>query len=362
MDADQLFSGGYQQARDRFLVAARERGAALETATLPDRVGASGEPLRTDVAVLGGPGAPRALVLISGTHGAEGFAGSALQLAVLRGAVELPAETDLVAVHALNPFGFSHRRRVNEDNVDVNRNFVDHSSPPASPLYARVHDALLPTDWEGPGHRRAQEDLLALAAELGVRGVQAAITSGQYSHPDGLFYGGSTPTWSNQVWRSVVAEQLSGYTEICCIDLHTGLGARGGVEAIFRGGVDPGALGRARRWFGDLLTRSEDGTSSSTSIGGNTTRGLLEGLPPQTVLTAVTGEFGTQQPLLVLRALQADNWLWQRGRDTGPQQRAAIAELMTEAFDPPDPAWRSAVLKVGTRLITKALRGLADID
>lgn len=360
MATEAPFPAMYAAARDRFLTAARERGAAVETVTLPELRGAAGEALHTDVAVVATAGASRALVLVSGTHGAEGPAGSAIQHAVLTGAVPVPPDTDLVAVHALNPFGFSHRRRVNEDNVDVNRNFVEHAAAPVNAGYDLVHPSLVPDDWEGPAHRRAEQALLEHAGRLGLRAVQAAITGGQYLHPDGLFYGGDRPTWSNRTWRRLVREHLRGYTEIAYLDLHTGLGERGRVEPIFRGGRDAGALDRARRWYGPGLTRSEDGTSSSTPIGGNTAHALAEELPAGTVLTAITAEFGTQEPLLVLRALQADNWVWQRGSAAAAGQQEAIARLMAEAFDPPDLRWRSAVVAEGVRVVGLAARGLVS--
>lgn len=102
------------------------------------------------MARIGASRGPCVLVLVSDTHGAEGFAGSACQLRALHEAAwtGLP----VVLVHALNPFGFSHRRRVNEDNIDVNRNFVDHAAVPPDGGYGTLHSALLPTDWDGPGH------------------------------------------------------------------------------------------------------------------------------------------------------------------------------------------------------------------
>ena len=54
----------------------------------------------------------------------------------------------LVFVHALNPYGFSWVRRVNEDNVDLNRNFPDWSQPlPTNDGYAELADILVPTEW-----------------------------------------------------------------------------------------------------------------------------------------------------------------------------------------------------------------------
>jgi hypothetical protein len=33
-------------------------------------------------------------------------------------------DVTLVFIHAVNPYGFHHDRRVNEDNIDINRNFL----------------------------------------------------------------------------------------------------------------------------------------------------------------------------------------------------------------------------------------------
>ncbi len=68
-----------------------------------------------------------ALVVSSGVHGVEGFFGSAVQLAFLE---KLPPDwrppegAAVVLIHALNPFGFAWQRRFNEENVDLNRNFL----------------------------------------------------------------------------------------------------------------------------------------------------------------------------------------------------------------------------------------------
>ncbi|WP_261554694.1 M14 family metallopeptidase [Frankia tisae] len=349
------FSANYGEARERFLAAARDRGAHLESFPLGELRGARDELLSTDVARIGASRGPSVLVLVSGTHGAEGFAGSACQLRALHEAAwtGLP----VVLVHALNPFGFSHRRRVNEDNIDVNRNFVDHAAVPPDGGYGMLHSALLPTDWDGPGHAEADALLLAHAGRLGVREVQQIVTSGQYTHPDGLFYGGSAPSWSHETWHTIIREYLTGYERVAYVDLHTGLGERAAAEPIFRGGLDPGAPRRARAWYGDALTNSEEGTSSSTPIGGNSARALLQDLG-KAEITAITCEFGTQDGLTVLRALQADNWLWQQREPVDAERVARIGQLMREAFDPPDEQWRADVLDRGTAVIGQAAAGV----
>src|SRR3546814_13236224 len=47
----------------------------------------------------------------------------------------------IMMVHLINPWGTSWKRRVNEDNIDLNRNYIDFSRPfPQNPLYETVHD------------------------------------------------------------------------------------------------------------------------------------------------------------------------------------------------------------------------------
>ena len=97
--------------------------------------GPRGETLSTDVATVGPTDAQKRLVLVSGTHGVEGFYGSDSQIALLDNLRDhaLPEDTCVVLVHLVNPWGTAWLRRVNEDNADVNRNYIDFTQePPAN--------------------------------------------------------------------------------------------------------------------------------------------------------------------------------------------------------------------------------------
>lgn len=357
MSRPAAFSPSYAEARARLLAAARQYSLPVLSLTHPTRTGPAGEALAADAVDLSQSGADRALVLVCGTHGVEGFAGSAIQLDRLRRLVALAERgTSVVLVHALNPYGFAHLRRVNEDNIDLNRNFVDHRNPPGDSDYELVHAALVPEDWDGPARKAADAALGVLVEQHGLRFVQAAITGGQWRHPAGLFYGGQAPAWSNRAWRRIVADLLPGHRHVAYIDLHTGLGERGNGEPIFRGGRDPGALERARRWYGDSLTRSEDGTSSSTPITGNTASVLTETLD-DSLVTAITLELGTRPGFFVLNALRADNWQGVHG-ECDSELAAEVSGQMLEAFCPADEKWQAAVLDEGEAAVERAIEGL----
>ena len=123
-----LYPATYEEARQNFREAASNVGARLEQHTLPESGPVTRDNLSIDVAVLGAVGSDWSVVVYTGLHGIEGFFGSAIQTASLknikanRGVGELTAEVGFI--HSLNPFGFDKLRHVNEDNVDLNRNFV----------------------------------------------------------------------------------------------------------------------------------------------------------------------------------------------------------------------------------------------
>src|SRR6516225_9551772 len=101
----------------------------------------------------------------SGTHGVEGFCGSGCQTGYLNDRLyeALSSKSAVILVHALNPFGFAWLRRVNEDNIDVNRNFHDFRKPlPSSEAYEQLHGWLVPGDWTGPQREKADAALLGI--------------------------------------------------------------------------------------------------------------------------------------------------------------------------------------------------------
>jgi hypothetical protein len=67
----------------------------------------------------------------------------------------------------------------------------------------------------------------------GMKIAQAEITGGQYSCPDGLFYGGNAPSWSNKILRKILANQVKPTVKkLAVLDFHTGLGKPGRCREV----------------------------------------------------------------------------------------------------------------------------------
>ncbi|MGZ6957299.1 MAG: M14 family metallopeptidase [Acidimicrobiia bacterium] len=344
----------YQGARRAFLDAAAAAGGALTHHGHPASDPDDG-PLATDVAVFGPPDAPSRLLVISGTHGVEGFAGSLCQSEWLRDGVALPDGLAVVLVHAINPYGFAWVRRVNEDNVDLNRNCVDFAAAlPENPGYDELAGALVPSHWDATTQAATADELLAFATAYGFDALQAAVSGGQYRHPRGIFYGGAAPVWSRRTLEAVVRTHLADATDVAIIDLHTGLGPFGHGELI-ASHPDADARQRLDACFDGYVVPSE-GTSVSADVQGDVLDGMEAWLPGVGV-AGVAIEWGTVDIVEVSTALRADAWL--HGYDD-PRGREApgIKAQLRAAFAPDDPRWADLVLERFVEVRDRAVAGL----
>lgn len=361
MNLTDSFSRDYAEARAKFLAAIDALGElAKHTATPHPLTGPNGEELATDVALIGDPAAKNALVLISGTHGTEGACGSACQTAWLRSdrPGDLPRDVRVVLIHAINPHGFAYVRRVTEDNVDLNRNFLDHTAPwPENPGYAHLHEYLLPESWSPRGRAEADKALEAYAREHGRFALQAAISQGQYSHPDGLFFGGHAPTWSNRTLRALLSEHAGTAEAVGVIDFHTGLGPYGAADLICSASAESEEYRRLERWYTNGLSSPAAGTSTTAPLAGMMATGVHETLPTAR-LSMITAEFGTYPVQRVFDALRGDHWLHSRGTEDAAL-RKAIKDEVKAALYPDEDDWKELVALRGRQLIDRATKGLA---
>lgn len=272
-----FFPNDYEDGAKNFIKAATEAGAELHS--MP--VGNDG--LKTDVAIFRtGADPERFLVHLSGTHGPEGYVGSAIQNAALlyiksnglyqpaapssdnttvettvdasgntisadtvRTETEVPASNvllpTLVFVHAVNPFGFKNHRRVNEDNVDLNRNFLSPEEwaevKALDPNYARhveLRDVLNPTSRPFPFIWLNDLYTLAISGyymlQYGKNTIKTAMVSGNYINPTGYSYGGQEYTQSTRNLMDLLMVKLAipdTAKKFVLIDVHSGLGPSG---------------------------------------------------------------------------------------------------------------------------------------
>lgn len=318
--------------------------------------GPDGASLQTDTVWIGDRDASNVVVVIAGTHGVEGFAGSAVHIDLLGLLTEfdllIPEQTALLLVHALTPWGYAWSRRCDEDGVDLNRNVVDFSQPvPDTPEYQMLRSALFSAD---PEERR--RELQAFGESHGRVALEKAVSGGQYLDPAGPFYGGNKPTHGRLVCEDLIQQYNLAKRRLAVVDLHTGLGSYGYGEIICDHAPDSAGAATARQWYGDSVTLPLAGTSSSVPK-----LGLLDYLWHAAMGDSscyITLEFGTYSTDQLFDVLLKDHQLWAQ---TGTEaERSAHSELMRRHFNPADSAWREMVLFRARQVIVQALRGVSS--
>ncbi|MGC1303953.1 MAG: M14 family metallopeptidase [Caulobacteraceae bacterium] len=353
------FATDYQSARSKFIEAAAEQGAALESIAHPER-GPDGREIFTDVALLGDPKAEAVLVMISGTHGVEGFCGSGAQVDWLRRgeAGRLAPSVAALLVHAINPYGFAWLRRTTHENIDLNRNWIDFSkAAPQNPGYAALRLAIVPERWTDAARAEASATLGAYAHEHGFEALVQALSGGQYDDARGIFYGGAAPAWSRRQQTAIVEHYLVGAARVAFLDYHTGLGAAGYAEPISTFAVETGEFRRACAWYGRNVVSLPEGGSSSALILGD---GLsaAPALLPRAEVTPIALEYGTKTTQEVLEALRADAWVHAYGDPLSPEGQT-IKRQVRDAFYLDTDLWRGMVLGQSLQACRQAALGLA---
>lgn len=359
----EYFPQDYRSGRTAFLAAAEKAGAEVATYDAGSR-GPDGNPVMTDVALLGRDDAPNVFLCNTATHGVEGFCGSGVLTGFLESGEtdQLPDNVRLVFIHALNCHGFAWLRRVTEENVDLNRNFVDHAQThPKNTEYTKLHPVLLPDQWDKKSVASSKEKLERYATKHSLYKLQSVLTGGQYKHPDGIFYGGTEATGAHRRFLEIVENHVVGTGHILFLDWHTGLGPYGNGELL--GMTRPGSPhgDRVNAWFVNGLSTPAEGQSLSAPLSGTIGSGLRRRFADTaTEITSLTVEFGTYSVREVLMALIADNWLHAKGDPDSEVGRAIKAEVR-KALYPDEDDWKELVWVRGRQILRRGMHGLGTI-
>jgi hypothetical protein len=229
------FPTTYQESRQEFREHLEVIKAAWPSAILDRRLVSKEEDLSIDcISTDAVKIKERLMILSTGLHGVEGFVGAAMaKLFVQEYLPRLdPNTTGLLLIHAINPWGMQHQRRVNSQNVDLNRNFMADEADftrDFNPAYRAFNSSLNPQRpiyplWlEGPGFIIR---VLVNLARAGVKDLRGAILLGQQSHPHGLYFSGREYQVETRMVMDLIRQGFSDYRTVLCIDMHTGYGPR----------------------------------------------------------------------------------------------------------------------------------------
>jgi len=344
-----MFAQTYAEARDAFRAEAQAAGGQLESL---DVVEVEEHGMLTIDAAIFGAESSRALVISSGLHGVEGFAGSAIQRQCIANGV--PDGVRLVLVHALNPFGMACSRRVNEHNVDLNRNFCSEEQFSGASDGYRMLEPFLNPKTPHEGFELVELRALWLILRHGMPALKQAVAGGQYDFPKGVFYGGDALQPGPRALLEALPKWLAGVERMVYIDVHTGLGKSGTYSLLVDHVAGSEAHLACREAYGPEVQPWMAGEGVAYQITGGLP-GALETLFGDAV-QVLTQEFGTVPAIAVIKALRAENRATHWGGDlTGAR------ETLKRTFYRDDERWKADVLAGGAKVISQSLAQLAPM-
>ncbi len=312
--------------------------------------------------------ATQALVLTAGLHGIEGYVGLAVLDWIIREGLadHLAVHTDLVLVPLVNPWGMAHARRVNANNVDLNRNVW----PPGraihieNPAYDHLHAFLNPQRPVHPsdGWRFYLRALQAIARARNPAALRSASLQGQTRYPKGIFFAGTAIEPEIRALQRLL-DRVAQRPRLLHIDVHTGYGPRDRLTLVAPQ-KEPRSLEELRRFY-HYPHVDRVASSSFYQVQGDLGSYLLalgheRGLQVHTIAL----EFGTWGDSLMaqlrsLRALVLENQLYHFGA-THTATAAWIREEFRDLFFPRRPEWRRQAAQQAHRALTSILAAFAS--
>ena len=243
------------------------------------------------------------VVLTTGVHGMEGYIGATMLDVFFQEVYPTldTANTGVLVVANVNPYGMKYFRRYNENNVDLNRNFIldwDNFDLSSNKEYPKVDTFLGPTGKIGNGLWHEVGFYLSLAKTAITEGadtVSDALLTGQYEYPQGVYYGGNGDVASTVYLKDVFSQCLdSAYENIVHIDIHSGYGPRYNM-VIFNSVYETMSEKESQEAFGYDHVIAYDSESFYATTGDTTDffYRLAEQKQAQAELYSTCFEFGT---------------------------------------------------------------------
>ncbi|MBC7876170.1 MAG: DUF2817 domain-containing protein [Anaerolineales bacterium] len=366
---DNYFPSSYEDARTRFLqslslIQQKWHSTQLETHPLKNFPDLSIDWLWAH------PQKKENLIIIStAEHGIEGYVGYAmLEIFIEEFAPKLnPENTGLLLIHGMNPWGMKHRRKVNENSVDLNRNFVfdGNFDPAINPEFHQVKNLINP---QNRIESFASENfsfwwrVLKALLKPGIATVTTAALLGQHHTSNGFYYGGTRHEESTSVAMELYRRALEEYQSVSQIDMHTGYGPRYQMSIIMSP-LDPMTSEETSKKFNYPLVLKIN-AEEFYAISGDMAEyyyKLRNKDFPEKHLFACGFEFGTFGDSLLsrirsLRAMVFENQLhWHGAKNEDDAKR--IRNEFEELYFPSETKWREKAIQDGRQAFDGVLRG-----
>lgn len=315
--------------------------------------------LTTDLTLLNN-NSDELLVISSGLHGIEGFVGSAVQRELMQQFRKIKGlKKDVLFVHALNPWGMANKRRVNENNIDLNRNFSTDKKLflNKNDEYLQINNFLNPAEKISLGlfsRFGFVVDAVKLILKYSIETLRKSILLGQYTEAKGLYYGGNTLSELQANIDQLIDVDLIKYKKILWIDLHTGYGAKEKLHLLLDDSTSESSK-HIQSYFLEAKIDFGDQKNFYKSSG-DMVNYLVSKSKTQHEINAIVFEYGTMDSQKILGSIESLRRmvLENQGAHFGFQNEASKGEvknLFEDMFFPQSEQWKANILNQTEKLI-----------
>ncbi|WP_333312367.1 MULTISPECIES: DUF2817 domain-containing protein [unclassified Microcoleus] len=191
-----------------------------------------------------------------------------------------------------------------------------------------------------------------LILRYGMTSLRNTFPVGQYDFPKGLFFGGHSPSKTQEILASNLPQWIGNASEVLHIDFHTGLGRWGTYKLLLDASATSESCSRLAQRFGveTIEPNSTEGVSYPIRGGLKT---WCQALLPECRYDLLTAEFGTYSTIQVLKALRAENRAYWWGKSD--QSYEWTKDQLVEMFAPISRKWREQCLTQGLDVCKRAL-------
>ena len=351
------FQESYEDCRKNFLKSAAQTGKTHKNVRIGRFLIPSNkaQDLSMDYMYIPALKSDRLMVLSSGIHGIEGFAGSAMQIMFLKEILPLLGRErpSFLLLHAVNPFGFKHNRKVTENNVDLNRN--SDLSPELfnnkNEGYKEFNALLNPTekvDLDRMGNRFFFLRAVYNIAVNGMVKLREAALRGQYEYRPGIYFGGQDFEPQIKQLQPFLRKILKDYSFISAVDFHTGYGERAKLHFF----PNPPKNNNIRDAMKALYAGYEVdyGDSDNFYVVTGDFADFVGKIYPEKRFVPMTFEYGTMDSQTTSGAIKSihNTILENQGTNYGyntKMDRKQVQNAFREMYYPSSKVWRTLILK-----------------
>ncbi len=365
------FPNNYEESRKTFRFQVDQLEGQLGQLKIPSKID---NDLSVDYAYWPALGVPETLlVLTSGIHGSETYAGAAILNLFM---TEILPKVDrqrigFFLVHAMNPYGFKYHQRTTEAGVNLNRNFSVFGD-----LYKNPSDESLAFHEKfyesGPVTSLQSKLLRAKQIEAGkvhfdgvtLDEITKAVAPGQFKSEKFVEYGGGKLEPQSKFLIEKMREIMPQYKKIVGLDLHTGLGDKNRLHLLTSGSGHDLHPDLFRQLFDEKADEKIYVHTPATTEGFYTVRGALNSLFSDLAtagqqICSITMEFGTLGHSLESQLEGLNSFiLAHQGQYYGFASNELEVEVRRQSFErsyPQTDEWRQAVLNSSRELLKRIL-------